>query len=51
MVESVLTLPHAHPFEALLNEPFTGTLDVSTIKQSSQGHLVFQCNPDESPRL
>ena len=25
MVETVLAPPHAHPFEALLDEPFTGT--------------------------
>jgi hypothetical protein len=30
MVETVLTLPHAHPLEALLDEPFTGTLAHAT---------------------
>ena len=40
MVEPVLTPPHADPFEALLDEPFTGTLHHPTAQWQPQG-LVF----------
>ena len=33
MVETVLTPPHPDPFEALLNEPFTRTLDHATTQR------------------
>src|SRR6266849_4164451 len=39
MVETVLTPPHPDPFEALLNEPFTRTLDHATTQRYAQGLL------------
>jgi hypothetical protein len=36
VVETVLTPPHPDPFEALLDEPFTGTFDHATAKRQSQ---------------
>ena len=36
MVETVLTPPHPDAFEALLDEPFAGTLDHATPNRQSQ---------------
>src|SRR5262245_31339735 len=40
MVETVLTPPHPHPFEALLDEPFAGTLHHSTPQRQAQFFIL-----------
>ena len=44
MVETVLTPTHPDPFEALLDKPFAGTLDVSTIIRSSRQLFSQSCD-------
>src|SRR5712691_5987763 len=44
MVETVLTPAHTNPLEPLLNKPFTGAFDVSTIIRLSRQFFLQSCS-------